>query len=260
MNAIDSAPWFRRRGHEVERVATCMMIQLSSGMPRSLLWLGLALLGLIAAITTLDTEVSAVASARSSSALRGRALTDPTPLQPPSILAEEPNHSLQARAAVESVPPVTITTNQETILVSGRPCRVEWEGNIKRLYWADNGALYAEGEWKDGKRVGIHRSWYESRVLSSEVIWVDGARHGLAEYFADASPARWIARGEYRDAFKDGEWVIWYPTGALWKRGSYRYSSEARGSLREGQWEFRLADGSFNARTGWYEAGKKVSD
>ena len=229
-------------------------------MPRSLFWLSLALLSLIAVCATLDSELSAVANARLSSPLQRRALTVPTPLQPPSSLVKEPEDSRQPRNIVESALAVASTTNQESILVSGRPCRVIWEDGIRRLYWADSGALYAEGEWKDGKRVGIHRGWYESGVLGSEVSWVNGVRHGLAEYFADASPARWIARGEYKNAFKDGEWVYWYPTGTLRKRGSYQYSSKARNSVREGRWEFRLVDGAVVAPTGWYEAGKRVSD
>ena len=43
-------------------------------------------------------------------------------------------------------------------------------------YWYDNGQLRYEGNWKDGKMHGLHKKWGRNGHLKNEENWKDGKK------------------------------------------------------------------------------------
>ena len=67
--------------------------------------------------------------------------------------------------------------------------------------WHENGQLWYEKNYKDGKRVGSHREWHENGQLRFEVNFKDGKFEGLSR--------NWFEDGQlwYEKNYKDGELI-----------------------------------------------------
>lgn len=114
------------------------------------------------------------------------------------------------------------------------------------------GQLARETEYRDGMPHGQDRRWHDDGSLFSEGQYEDGKREG--------SWSRWHANGtpmetsRYQAGEREGDWSSWYSTGQIRESGVYRLG------LREGRWEFWFPDGTPEARSGEYRAGKKLRD
>jgi len=64
--------------------------------------------------------------------------------------------------------------------------------------WHENGQLYWEEHWKDGKQDGIHRSWYENGQLCWEHHWKDGNQNGIQRGWRENGQLYW------EEHWKDG--------------------------------------------------------
>ncbi|MDC0272173.1 hypothetical protein OAM07_05065 [Crocinitomicaceae bacterium] len=67
--------------------------------------------------------------------------------------------------------------------------------------WNEDGQLWIEGNYKDGREVGLHRIWHTNGQLRVERNYKDGKRDGLSR--------GWYENGqlEYEQNFKDGELI-----------------------------------------------------
>ena len=106
--------------------------------------------------------------------------------------------------------------------------------------------------WRDGKRQGKHRMWYESGQPWNAVTYVDGKRQGLMESYSESGVL--IASGHYLDGFKHGPWRTWFPSGALKSRGSY-----GEQQARIGEWVYWDANGErMGSKSGFYQDDELV--
>ena len=48
------------------------------------------------------------------------------------------------------------------------------QGKYKVIRYRDNGQLEGESNWKDGKKDGLSKSWYEDGQLESRRYYTDG--------------------------------------------------------------------------------------
>ena len=83
------------------------------------------------------------------------------------------------------------------------------DGKVELLY-----------NYKDGKRIGLHRDWYENGQLHNEFNYKDGVKDGLAR--------RWHENGQLRiesnvkDDKKDGLLRYWSENGQLRIENNYK--------------------------------------
>lgn len=72
----------------------------------------------------------------------------------------------------------------------------EYDGTVRR--YREDGSLYEEGDWKSGKRVGLHRSFHENGKPSSEAIYKEDRLATLKQFDDDGRLTSWD------DYFPDG--------------------------------------------------------
>lgn len=101
----------------------------------------------------------------------------------------------------------------------------------------ENGWLSYEGKYKDGKKVGIHKYWYDQYKvgdLASESVFKDGELISEKVYYDDNQ--LWT-EGTYKDGKEDGiHKGYYYKSGKLeyeqiWKNG--KLISEKKYSLKK---------------------------
>jgi len=80
--------------------------------------------------------------------------------------------------------------------------------------WYENGKKKSEGEYQNGKKVGVWVSWYDNGVIGQKGtyqndekigLWVKNYRNGNKE-----------SEGHYQNDRKEGSWKKWYENGKLW--------------------------------------------
>lgn len=106
---------------------------------------------------------------------------------------------------------------------------------IKQELNPKNGKLAFKGAYRDGEPVGVHRFYDDEGKVDSSVIYEDGLI--LYEGIVD------------EQGRKQGPWKIYYRSGGLKARGSYK------NDLKVGTWKYFLEDGSLE-QTGSYISGK----
>ena len=74
----------------------------------------------------------------------------------------------------------------------------------KNVLWHHNSQLLRKGSYKDGKKDGLWKFYWNNGQLENKGNYKDGNRDGLWEYYHEnAQP--W-AKGSYRDGKEDGLW------------------------------------------------------
>jgi len=101
------------------------------------------------------------------------------------------------------------------IVFKSRDCKVWGMYNYKdgkkeglRRNWYENGQLYIEQNWKDGELDGLYRDWYESGKLRLKQNWKDDKRVGKHREW-------WESSGKLKVEYPysesgDGQWDGWY--------------------------------------------------
>ena len=151
------------------------------------------------------------------------------------------------------------------------------EGNLKKVYmgkllngrsegkfvdyYHSTGRKSLESYFKDGKRHGLHTSWYENGQKEYEGNFKDEKKDGLH--------TSWYENGQKKEEknFKDdklnGLWTEWYENGQKSKKFNYK-DGEFDGLITE-WYENGKKSGEINFKNGkkdglttlWYENGKK---
>lgn len=81
---------------------------------------------------------------------------------------------------------------------------------IKRY---DNGQIYMRGFQKDGKRMGIWRSWYNNGIPWSETTFENGKKNGRTVTWYENGMKRY--EGFYTNDVESGKWTYWDEKGTL---------------------------------------------
>jgi antitoxin component YwqK of YwqJK toxin-antitoxin module len=130
-------------------------------------------------------------------------------------------------------------------------------GGYEQGHWKEyhaNGALKAEGEYLNGKKVGqwlfYHPNgkteqkgkydnkgqpqgewkwYYEDGRLLREEIYIDGLANGAMTEYADDSTSKVITKGELVEGLKEGVWFF--------EMTDYREDGSYKGDKREGLWK-----------------------
>jgi hypothetical protein len=125
-----------------------------------------------------------------------------------------------------------------------------------------SGQLRTSGSWLSGKRIGVHRHWYENgQPLSVETWEGDKGRHGPAVcYHSNGAIA---SEGSYDCGYATGLWRTYLEGSQLESQGHFEVivrNGEIVGQQMVGHWVFWSFDGSIDAtKTGLYEKGRRVS-
>ena len=125
------------------------------------------------------------------------------------------------------------------------------------IYYHNNGAKWTEGDYQDGKKVGIWKVWYDNGKLGQE-------------YHADNGPFKsWFqsgkveSEGQFKNGQRDGEWTFYHPNGQLYKQVIYIGDSvhghvieyyDNGDKLFEGTYDMGLLEGE---ACWWNRGGKK---
>ena len=146
--------------------------------------------------------------------------------------------------------------SSEFVLFGGRRRRVEFEGELRRV-WNLDGTLYAEGRLVDGRRQGVHRSFHANGAQSTTQTWIDGLREGESLHTADNGLV--LVRGQYRAGYKHGTWERWYADGT--RQSIESWHSDGASQLRHGLCQVWQLGGELDLdRSGTYEWGERVLD
>ena len=162
------------------------------------------------------------------------------------------------------------------------------EKGIQQGLWKEyhpNGQLRAQGEYKDGKRIGEwvfyhpngkveqkgkydNKGWaqsqwkwyYETGNLLREENYTNNILNGMTNEYSDSGKV--ITKGEYVDGQKEGSW--------FYEMGDYREEGIYKGDKREGEWqhyynngklrfEGKYIDGNPDGRHKYYYSNGKVN-
>jgi len=97
--------------------------------------------------------------------------------------------------------------------------KMNTQGKYKVIRYRDNGQLEGESNWKDGKKVGLDKWWYENGQLESEVNYKDGELDGLFKTWYEDGELK--HESNWKDGKKDGLSKSWYEDGQLESRRYY---------------------------------------
>ena len=84
--------------------------------------------------------------------------------------------------------------------------------------WHENGQLWTEGNYKDGKLDGLHRRWYDDGQLRWEYNYKDGELDGLFRSWHENGQRAYVIN------YKDGKLIsekIWDEDANLIKDETY---------------------------------------
>lgn len=80
-------------------------------------------------------------------------------------------------------------------------------------HWFPNGGKKTEGEFDDGKPIGMHLWWYENGQLETQGEFVDGKQTGAWIWWHENGLKK--TEGQIVDGRKVGLWSQWDPSGTL---------------------------------------------
>jgi len=113
-------------------------------------------------------------------------------------------------------------------------------GHGPATLWHDNGQKQGEGNFKDGKLIGLVTSYYENGQKEIEQNYKDGKKDGLETHWFENGHKK--GEKNYKDGKKDGLYTSWYKNGQ---------------KLGEGNWK----DGKVHGlATKWYDNGQKLGE
>jgi antitoxin component YwqK of YwqJK toxin-antitoxin module len=97
-------------------------------------------------------------------------------------------------------------------------------------YHHDNGNLWMEETYKDGKLEGLYREYYESGQLMDEITYKNGLKNGSHKSYHENGKL-WT-ESTYKDGKIDGLYRQYYSEGQLWKESFYK-DGNSEGQHRE---------------------------
>lgn len=100
---------------------------------------------------------------------------------------------------------------QYTYLV--RPDRTQVKNGLETS-WYENGKKKSEGEYQNGKKVGVWVSWYDNGVIGQKGTYQDDQKNGV--WIKNYRNGNKESEGLYQNDLREGPWKKWYETGKLW--------------------------------------------
>ncbi len=89
-------------------------------------------------------------------------------------------------------------------------------GNFKKFYHSNQ--LAEEGNYKNGLKVGLWKSWFENGNLKTTQYWKSGIQTGFCEIY-DVSGSV-LEKGNYKKGQKNGKWIFFSSKDTIvYKRG-----------------------------------------
>ena len=90
-------------------------------------------------------------------------------------------------------------------------------------FWYENGQKNYEQNYKDGIKIGLWRSWFENGQKNYEIIYKDDKRDGLlTTWYEDGQKS---SEGTFKDGIPDGLEMYWYENGQKYRELTY-YNGE----------------------------------
>lgn len=77
------------------------------------------------------------------------------------------------------------------------------DGDFEKFYLSNQ--LAEKGQFKNGKKVGLWKTWYENGVLATTQEWAGGQKNG--NFFLYDSEGNLIEKGLFRANRKNGKWI-----------------------------------------------------
>lgn len=165
----------------------------------------------------------------------------------------DPDHVTMAQSQASRT---LVSGDEGKTLEAGKPRLLT---DKRETHWPD-GTLRESGEWSDGKRIGMHRTWHQNGRLASEVFWDrHNGRRGIARFYHENGGPFIV--GCYANGMRDGTWTEYYADGTLRSVGAYVQRICPNGlveSKRDGYWEFRDPLGRVEEHSGIYHFGDRV--
>jgi hypothetical protein len=148
----------------------------------------------------------------------------------PDARAAEPPR-LQVKQSFDKATGRLAHEYSQLVFVDRRPVK-----DGREVKYFANGETMWEGTWKEGRKVGAWRFFYEDGTPKSETIYGD-ARTPTTMTFWHPN-GRVSLQGPAINGSRQGTWRIWRKSGLLAEEGPFV------GSVREGRWRIYSADGT----------------
>lgn len=86
--------------------------------------------------------------------------------------------------------------------------------NGLEISWYENGQKKSEGEYQNGKKVGVWVSWYDNGIIGQKGTYQDDQKNGL--WMKNYRNGNKESEGFYKNNLREGSWKKWYESGKLW--------------------------------------------
>ncbi|MBP8933904.1 MAG: Ig-like domain-containing protein [Candidatus Atribacteria bacterium] len=97
--------------------------------------------------------------------------------------------------------------------------------------WYENGKKKNEGEYQNGKKVGVWISCYDNGVIGQKGTYQNGQKSGL--WVKNYRNGNKESEGHYQNNLREGAWKKWYENGELWADFEYKHDQIVPGSYLE---------------------------
>ncbi|MDC0100495.1 DUF1566 domain-containing protein [Crocinitomicaceae bacterium] len=130
--------------------------------------------------------------------------------------------------------------------------------------WHENGQLWTEGNYKDGKEEGVQKDWYENGQIWDELNYKDGKEEGVQKSWYENGQLR--SESNYKDGKEEGVQKSWHENGVLAYTEYYK-DGKKEGVQKSWYWDGQLMS-EWNYKDGkeegvqksWYENGQLRSE
>ena len=106
----------------------------------------------------------------------------------------------------------------------GRQVHGEEQGHW--IYYHYNGAKWTEGDYKNGEKIGVWKSWYDDGRINQEY----NAENGPFKSWYQSGQVESV--GQFVDGKRSGRWTFYHPNGKIFKEVNYT-SDSINGSVTE---------------------------
>ncbi len=109
------------------------------------------------------------------------------------------------------------TKQMEGFSLNDNPNNEKFHGLVK--YYFENGVLFQEINYKEGKIDGIRKVYFESGKLKTITDYKNDKKEGkFSEYY---ETGELFSRGNFENNLKEGNWRTFYKSGKIKERGNY---------------------------------------
>lgn len=122
--------------------------------------------------------------------------------------------------------------------------------------WYDNGQLWIEMNYKDGKGNGLMRSWYENGQLLYKAYQKYGKLDGKEKWWYENGQLN--AENNYKDGKIRGQAKVWHENGKLHNVINYKVGENNGYAYKDGKVKWWYDNGQLSSETN-YKDGLKVS-